>query len=90
MYYNEIINNGKDTFVNKISKNTGLSKRFVAEVYDHVFVDKHRLEKKKKKVYPNYYMAVSFQRLLQGDYNDADIILLHHEHIERAVEKSII
>ena len=87
LYYNEIINNGKDTFVNKISKNTGLSKRFVAEVYDHVFVDKHRLDDGYKKVYPSYYMAVSFQRLLQGDYNDADIILLHHEHIERAVEK---
>lgn len=40
-----------------------------------------------KKVYPSYYMAVSFQRLLQGDYNDADIILLHHEHIERGCRK---
>ena len=32
-------------------------------------------------------MSVSFQRLMQGNYNDADILLLHHEHLERALEK---
>ena len=87
LYYYEIINNGKDTFVNKISKNTGLSKRFVTEVYEHVFINKHLLDSGYKKFYPSYNMSVSFQRLMQGNYNDADILLLHHEHLERALEK---
>lgn len=87
LYYHEIINNGKDTFVNKISKNTGLSKRFVTEVYEHVFINKHLLDSGYKKFYPSYNMSVSFQRLMQGNYNDADILLLHHEHLERALEK---
>lgn len=28
-------------FVEKISRNTGVSARFVGTVYDHVFVNKH-------------------------------------------------
>lgn len=42
-YYKEIINNEKKTFVEKISRNTGLFARFVGTVYDHVFVNKHIL-----------------------------------------------
>lgn len=87
LYYTEIVNNGKDTFVNKISQNTGLSKRFISEVYEHVFIDTHILDGGYGKLSPSYYMAVSFQRLLDGDYNEADVLLLHHEHIERALEK---
>lgn len=30
-------------FVEKISRNTGVSARFVGTVYDHVFVNKHIL-----------------------------------------------
>lgn len=87
LYYAEIRNNGRMTFVNKISANTGLSKRFVGEVFDHVFVDEHLLDRGYGKLDESYYMAISFQRLLQNSFDDVDILLLHHEHLERALEK---
>ena len=36
---------------------------------------------------PSYEMAVSFQRLLEGKHTKADMILLRHEHLERAIER---
>lgn len=87
LYYEEIKNNGKGAFVDKISSNTGFSKRFVGEVYDHVFVDKHELWNGYKTFDASYDMAVSFQRLKEGDFTDTDILLLRHEHLERAFEK---
>lgn len=32
-------------------------------------------------------MALSFQRLKEGNYNSIDIVLLRHEYLEQAVEK---
>ena len=87
LYYQEIINNGKATFAGKISKNTGLSYKFVESVYDHVFVNKHELYDGYRTFDSSYDMAVSFQRLLTGNFSNADIILLRHEHLEKAVEK---
>ena len=87
LYYEELKNNGKKVFVDKISKNTGFSKRFISEVYDHVFVEKHYLDDGYKVFDSSYEMAKSFQRLKEGNYTYADIVLLRHEHLERAVEK---
>ena len=32
-------------------------------------------------------MALSFQRLKEGNYKDVDVVLLRHEHLEMALEK---
>lgn len=76
LYYEEIRNNGRSVFVNKIAANTGFSKRFVGEVFDHVFIDEHRMDMGYGKLDERYYMAVSFQRLLQNTFDDVDILLL--------------
>nr|DAJ22917.1 MAG TPA: minor capsid protein [Caudoviricetes sp.] len=86
-YYEFIINIGEKSFVDKISKNSGFSKRFLSEVFNHVFIDKHHLCDGYRKFDASYYMSESFQRLLAGNYNDNDIVLLRHEHLERALEK---
>lgn len=86
IYYKEIEKRGKSDFVSKISKNTGYSESFMKSVYEHVFENLHQLDTGIRKLYESYYMAVSFQRLLQGTYNDADLLLLHHEHLEWAIE----
>ena len=87
LYYAEIRNNGKEVFVEKIATNTGFSQRFVSEVYDHVFTDKHQLAEGNKTFDTSYEMSVSFQRLKEGNFTDADVLLLRHEHLERALEK---
>lgn len=56
-YYKEIINNEKKMFVEKISRNTGLSARFVGTVYDHVFVNKHILHDGYRTFDKSYDMA---------------------------------
>ena len=86
LYYREIESRGKSDFVTKISKNTGYNESFVKSVYEHVFENLHQLDDGIRKLYESYYMAVSFQRLLQGTYNDTDLLLLHHEHLEWAIE----
>lgn len=85
--YTRIINNGKDVFVNKIAANTGLRKKLIAGVYDHVFINKHLLINGEGRFDPDFDMALSFQRLKEGSYKIIDIVLLRHEYLERAVEK---
>ena len=85
--YTRIRKNGKDVFVDKISTNTGMRKKFLANVYDHVFVNKHILIDGVRTFDADYDMAVSFQRLKEGNYKDVDVVLLRHEHLEMALEK---
>lgn len=85
--YTRIINNGKDVFVDKIAANTGLRKKLIAGVYDHVFINKHLLINGEGRFDPDFDMALSFQRLKEGNYKPVDIVLLRHEYLERAVEK---
>lgn len=87
LYYAEIRANGKQHFIDKVSKNTGYSSRFIGEVYDYVFIQKHFLNDGYRYFAPDFYMARSFQNLMYGKPNHADIILLRHEHLERALEK---
>lgn len=37
---------------------------------------------------PDYDMAVAWQRLINGTYEDRDIVLLNHELLESRVEKA--
>lgn len=85
--YARIINNGKSVFVDKIAANTGLSKRLIGIVFDHVFVQKHLLYEGLSNFPPSFDMALSFQRLKEGNYLPQDIVLLRHEYLEHAIEK---
>lgn len=87
LYYREIINNGKESFAAKISRNTGFSYKFVESVFEHVFINRHFLYDGYRKFDSSYDMAVSFQRLLTNKFTKADIVLLRHEHLEKAIEK---
>lgn len=85
--YDKITKSGKKHFSEKISGYTGLSERFAGQVFEHVFMEKHILDDGVRKFDPDIDMAASFERLLNGNYNAADIVLLRHEHLERALEK---
>ncbi|MBR6636024.1 MAG: hypothetical protein IKK97_01090 [Phascolarctobacterium sp.] len=90
-YYRALRNRGIDDFVNKINRNTGVSKSRLASIYNHIFVNKHKLGNSYDYFDPSYEMAVSFQRLIDNpkEIKPCDIMLLKHEHLELAIMKKL-
>ncbi|MCL2086061.1 MAG: hypothetical protein FWH05_00505 [Oscillospiraceae bacterium] len=81
-YYEEIRKRKSD--IAAIAKNTGFSIENVEKIKQHVFITEHNLGKKKLlRFTPDYDMAVSWQRLIDGcDIREMDIVLLNHELTE--------
>jgi len=87
-YYAEIKNRNRENVLSKLSKNSGMSKKAVEKVYNHVFIEKHFLEGRYKNFDPDYTMSESFRRLLEGtDVKDHDVLLLKHEKLEADLMK---
>ena len=87
MYY-ESVRKMKNDY-KTIAKNTGLDEQFIKEVKEHIFIEEHDLENGRQRFEPDPNMAASWQRLLLGESHiqERDIILLHHEHLERSFMK---
>ena len=72
------------TDVAKISNATGMSKADVQSVKDFIFLDKHDLGNGKLEYFePDYMMAESWRRLVDGKPEKHDITLLNHEIMEK-------
>ena len=85
-YYESVRHMKTDTL--KISKSTGISKEKLDKIKNHVFVNEHELLDGKRRFDPDYEIAQSWQRLINGDYKEQDIVLLKHEYAElRYMEK---
>ena len=83
LFYKEMRNRNKDYVVKTLHKNTGISEKSLGKVYDHVFINKYNLINGYSNFIPDYDMAQSFQRLLDGkNIKPHDIILLKHERLE--------
>ena len=68
---------------NRIAQNTGYRKKDVERIKNHVFYDQHEMEDGWSTFDPDYEMAQSWQRLIEGkNIEERDIILLHHEFLE--------
>ena len=74
-----------NTDVARISENTGISEAEIAKIKKHVFLEKHDLGGDEPEYfYPNYEMAQSWQRLIDGkNIQRHDVTLLRHEAMER-------
>lgn len=83
-YYNSIINRDKNTIINKLSMNGNIEISEAENVYNHVFKNKHIFKSGDiKKFEPDYDMAQSFQRILEGkNIKPHDYTLLKHEVLE--------
>ena len=81
-YYEEIRKRTSDVVA--IAKNTGFSVVDVETIKRHIFFDTHDLGAEiPLKFAPDYDMAVSWQRLVEGkDIKEMDIVLLNHEITE--------
>ena len=85
-YYESVRHMKTDT--QKISAATGISRDKIDKIKNHVFITEHDLLTEHKRFDPSYDMAQSWQRLINGDFNEQDIVLLKHEYAElRYMEK---
>ena len=85
-YYESVRHMKTDT--QKISAATGISQDKIDKIKDQVFVKEHELLDGKHRFAPSYDMAQSWQRLINGSFEDKDIVLLKHEYAElRYMEK---
>ena len=85
-YYESVRHMTTDT--QKISAETGISRDKIDKIKNHVFITEHDLLTGHKRFDPSYDMAQSWQRLINGDFKEQDIVLLKHEYAElRYMEK---
>ena len=83
MYYQTIRNSKIEPIIDKVSKNTGIDKILVEKMFTHLFVNKYKLEKGVGHFDPDFDMAQSIQRLIEGKIiYEHDTILVYHEALE--------
>lgn len=75
--------------VSQISKNTGFTEKVITKIKQHVFYNnKHILQYAGIGLLDaDYDMAVAWQRLINGNFEKRDILLLKHEYLESGIEK---
>ena len=70
--------------VASIARNTGFSKKEVEAIKRFIFIDEHDLGgQEAERFCPDFAMAQSWQRLIEGNYVEHDITLLKHEIMEK-------
>ncbi len=75
--------------VSRIAKNTGFSEHEIGEIKKHIFLEKHDLGEAEPQYFaPDFAMAQSWQRLINGNPEPHDITLLKHEQMERRLMQS--
>lgn len=76
------------TDVPRIAQNTGFSSELVQSIKKFIFMEKHDLGDRIDYFDPDYKMAESWQRLIDGkDIKPHDLTLLRHEKMERELMK---
>lgn len=70
-----------------IAHNSGFSEQDIKQIKRHIFYNKHQTYEGYKTLYPDYDMAVAWNRLYKGEQLERDILLLHHELLESTLEK---
>lgn len=89
-YYESMRNSRKSNIIDHIANNTGISKKSISKIYDHVFINEYELSGGKRRFDPDYYMAESFRRLREGkNIQKHDLIMLKHERLEYELMKKI-
>lgn len=86
LYYDNIRNRKDD--ISKISKNTNWSEKSIGQIKNHIFYNTHIIRDGTRRMLDSdYSMSVAWQRLINGTYEDIDILLLKHEYLESIFEK---
>ena len=73
----------------RIAANTGFREQDIRVIKNHVFIEEHDLYAGRQRFAPDYEMAQSWQRLIDGrNIQERDIVLLNHEYIESVFMKT--
>lgn len=80
LYYREVREMSTD--IVRIARNTGFRESDIAKVKNYVFMQYHYLETGYKRFDPCFTMALSWQRLMLGNFLPHDITMLKHELLE--------
>lgn len=82
-YYEEIRNRKSKYVINKLAKNAEISENVAKDIYEHIFINEHILDGTKRRFDPDYDMAESFRRILEGkNIKSHDIVMIKHEELE--------
>lgn len=73
--------------IKTIADNSGFSEKDIKQIKRHIFYNKHKTYNGYEMLYPDYDMAVAWNRLYEGKQLERDILLLHHELLESTLEK---
>ena len=88
LFYEEWRSSKKKFIVRRLAKNSGMSKKAISKIFDHVFITEHDSDDGRHTFIPDYYMVESFRRLSEGkNIQPHDIILLKHEWLELSLMK---
>lgn len=66
----------------KIANNTGFNTSDIKMIKEYLFINEHIIDGEPKRFESDFAIAQSWQRLINGDYIDLDILLLNHEKYE--------
>lgn len=85
-YYESVRKMKTDTF--NIAKNTGFEEAQIRDIKNYIFYDEHDLaENGIRRFFPDFAMAESWQRLINGNIQPHDITMLKHELEEMKLVK---
>lgn len=88
-YYEEVRKRGREAVAKRVSENSGMSEADARIAFDHLFIDEHDLWDGRHRFPPDYDMAQSIQRILDGkDVKEHDFLLFPHEAVEAMLEAS--
>ncbi|MBF1345911.1 MAG: hypothetical protein HXM58_05055 [Megasphaera micronuciformis] len=82
MIYATLRNSDRDILIRKISQNSGMSRKSVQKVLEHILDNKHNLDKGYGNFDADFDMGNSLQHLRDGNPLSHDILLLKHERLE--------
>lgn len=69
-----------------IAKNTGIPEGFIEKVKNHIFYDIHELRSGElRRFYADANMAAAWERLIDNNFLQNDLLLLQHEYAEAVV-----
>lgn len=82
-YYTEIVNRSRKQVIEKIAASSGISISDATAAFNHLFIEEHDLDAGRMRFPPDYFMAVSIQRLIDTrNPLPHDLLLFKHEALE--------
>jgi len=73
----------------EISKNSGIPKKIIKRIKNHIFHEEHICVSGIKKFDACPYIADTWRRLIRGNFFQLDLLLLQHEYAESLLMKEV-